>query len=172
MKDYTGPDWALMRYEGRFSKSAPCFISLQPLGREHADIIHKKALYVPFYLGYGSLICCNRLHSARPKWRGVDADPGWISVCRWGENRRCLSLSACHLAVSLSKACFYTSSERGHSGLPADTRIRTIVQLIGILWSYFGVHLGSANSPLYFACHSAISWHILGYHISDERGHP
>ena len=48
-------------------------------------------------------------------------------------------LSACHLAVSWSWECFHTSSERGHSGLPADVKIRTIDQLIGILWSYLGV---------------------------------
>ena len=80
--------------------------------------------------------------------------------------------SACHLAVSWNYASYHTSYERGHSGLPADINIRTIVQLIGILWSYFGVYLGSANIPLYFACHSATSWHIFGYHMSDERGHP
>ena len=44
--------------------------------------------------------------------------------------------------------------------------------LVGIFWSYFVVYLGSANSPFYFACPSATFWHILGYHISDERGHP
>ena len=47
--------------------------------------------------------------------------------------------------------------------------IRTVVQLISILWSYFGVLLGSAYSPLYFACHSSTSRHILGYHISDKQ---
>ena len=131
-------------------------------------------------MGYGGLICSKALQSDRPKWGGMYADPRWTSLCKtvsktmleWGENRRCLSLSACHLVVSLSRACYHTSYERGHSGLPADMKIRTIVQLIGILWSYFGVRLGSANSPLYFACHSSTSWHILGYHISDERGHP
>ena len=51
-------------------------------------------------------------------------------MLEWGENRRCLSLSACHLAVSLRSACYHTSYERGHLGLPAE--IRTIVQLIAI----------------------------------------
>ena len=55
------------------------------------------------------------------------------TMAEWGENRRCLSLSACHLAVSLSRICYHTSYERGHSGLHANMKIRTIVQLIGIL---------------------------------------
>ena len=50
-----------------------------------------------------------------------------------GENRRCLSISACHMAVSLSRTCYHTSNERGHSGLQADNKILTIIQLIGTL---------------------------------------
>ena len=49
------------------------------------------------------------------------------------------------LALSWSLGSYHTSSERGHSGLSPDMKIRTIVQLIGILWSYFGVYLGSRN---------------------------
>ena len=93
------------------------------------------------------------------------------TALNWWENMGCLHLSVYHLAVCLRWAGFHTSSERGHLGLSTDMKIRTIVQLIGILWSYFGVQLGSADSPFYFACHSATSWHILGYHISDGRGH-
>ena len=59
-------------------------------------------------------------------------------------------LSACHLAVSLSWVSYHTSFERGHTGLPADIKIRTIVQLIGILWLYFGVQLGSTNEAQHF----------------------
>ena len=87
------------------------------------------------------------------------------NIAWMGWKQEVSQLSACHLAVSLSRACYHTSYERGHSGLPADVKIRTIVQLIGILWSYIGVHLGSANIPFYFARHSATSLHILGYHI-------
>ena len=59
-------------------------------------------------------------------------------------------LSDCHLAVCWSSGNYHTSSERGHSELSTDMKIRTIVQLIGILWSYFGVYLGSANHLLHF----------------------
>ena len=34
------------------------------------------------------------------------------TMAEWGENRRCLSLSACHLAVSLSRICYHASYER------------------------------------------------------------
>ena len=119
---------------------------------------HMKAKDVPFHIWYGGLICIKAFQSDIPKWGGLFADPRWTSVCKtvsktlleWDENRRCLSLSACHLAVSLSRICYHASYERGHSGLPADTKIRTIVQLIGILWSYFGVQLGSTSEALHF----------------------
>ena len=64
--------------------------------------------------------------------------------------QRLPQLSNCHLAVSLSYASYHTSSERGDSGLPADIKIRTNVQLIGFLWSYFGIHLGSNNHAQHF----------------------
>ena len=86
--------------------------------------------------------------------------------------RECPDHSGCHLATCWSWASYHTSSEKGHPGLPTDIKIRNIVQLIGILWSYLEHFWGPANSPLYFACHSATSWHILGYYISGERGHP
>ena len=47
--------------------------------------------------------------------------------------RECSSLSGCHKAVSWSYPSYHTSSERGHSGLSADMKIRAMVQLIGIL---------------------------------------
>ena len=117
-----------------------------------------KAIYVLFHLIYGGLINSKGLQSDRPKWRGMHADPSQTSLCKavsktileWCENRRCLSLSACHLDVSLSWACYHTSYERGHPGLPVDMKISTNVQLIGILWSYFGVWLGSTSEALHF----------------------
>ena len=53
------------------------------------------------------------------------------------ENGSFPSLFDCHLAISQSSAACYTSFKRGDSGLPADVKIRTIFQLIGIVWSYF-----------------------------------
>ena len=54
------------------------------------------------------------------------------TVLQWGENKGCLHLSVCHLDINQSWLGCHTSSERGHSGLYADIKIWTIVQLIGI----------------------------------------
>ena len=69
------------------------------------------------------------------------------------ENRNWLSLSDCHLAVSWSGATHHTSFERGVSGLPADIKIRTVVQLIGILWSYFEYFWGLPMILNYLTSH-------------------
>ena len=55
----------------------------------------------------------------------------WLTVrCK----RRAIKVSVfLPVTVSLSYASYHTSSERGHSGLHAHIRIRSIVQLIGIL---------------------------------------
>ena len=55
------------------------------------------------------------------------------TVVERGENRKLSQLSVCCLTVSWIWASNYTSSERGHPGLPADMKIRSIVQLIRIL---------------------------------------
>ena len=94
---------------------------------------------------------------------------GMAVVERW-EDRGCLSLSGCHLAVSQSWAGYHTSSERGHSGLSADMKIWTMVQLIGILWSYFGMLWGLSKGLILLVCHLAISHWNQGYHISFGRG--
>ena len=82
-------------------------------------------------------------------------------------------LLVCQLAVSMSWVCFHTSSERGHSGLPADMKIRTIVQLIGILWSYFGVYLGSASVAQSFGlslCNPwGVDWSIITHMKKDIK---
>ena len=88
------------------------------------------------------------------------------------ENRSWLCLSDCHLAVSWSWAGHHTSFERGVSGLPADMKIRTIVQLIGILWSYFGMLWGLPTTLYILVCHSATFRDRPGYHMANERGHP
>ena len=51
------------------------------------------------------------------------------------------SLFYCQWAISQSSTACHTSFKRGDSGLPADVKIRTIFQLIGILWSYFWEYL-------------------------------
>ena len=109
------------KYEGGLNISLSAAISLQPLGEWHSEIPHMKAKDVPFQMGYGGLICSKALLCDEPKWGGRYADPRWTTVWKtvgktmldWGENRRCLSFSACHLAVSLSRICYHTSYERG-----------------------------------------------------------
>ena len=85
------------------------------------------------------------------------------------EIRSCFSLSGCHWAVSQSWEGYHTSFERGDSGLPADLKIRTVIQLIGTLWSYFGMLRGLANILNILVCHLPISHWCQGYHTSFER---
>ena len=151
-------------------------ITLHILAANQAYMAQMKAVYVPFHTVYSRLMCCQRLQSDRPKCWGRLAEVSHTSLCKsvsktiliCCENRECPSLSTCHLAVSWNYASYHTSYERGHSGLPADIKISKIFQRIGIIWSYFGVHLGSENMPLYFSCHSATSWYILDYYISEK----
>ena len=120
---------------------------------------------------YGSLICSKKWLSERPNWRGMFLRLEGETVLDWSENMSCLSLSGCHLAVSQSWAGYHISFERGDSGLPADIRIRTMVQLIGILWSYFEHFWGLSNRLILMVWHLAISHCNQGYHISFKRGH-
>ena len=52
-----------------------------------------------------------------------------------------VSLSGYHLVVFSSRTCYNISYEREHSGIPADMKIMTIGQLIGIMLSYFWSYL-------------------------------
>ena len=55
------------KYEGRLDKRFMNFVTLQPLVVDQAFVPYIKAIYVPFHLLYGSLICYQRLQSDRPK---------------------------------------------------------------------------------------------------------
>ena len=87
------PLWSTkeVKYEGRLARSYATFISMQPLGGEHANIPHIKAMDVPFLLIYGSLICAKRLQSERQNKVGCLQTPGrhqyliikYLSVGRW-----------------------------------------------------------------------------------------
>jgi len=125
-----------------------------------------------FQMRYGSLICSMKWLSERPNWRGMFLRLEGETVLDWCEDMSCFSISGCHLAVSQSWAGYHTSFERGDWGLPADMKIRTVIQLIGILWSYFGTFWGLPMKLNILACHSATPWHISSYHTPDERGHP
>ena len=54
-------------YEGTLHKRFMNFLTLQPLVVDQALMPYMKAMYVPFHLLYGSLICYQRLQSDRPK---------------------------------------------------------------------------------------------------------
>ena len=118
---------------------------------------------------YGRIICSKKWLSERPKWWGMFLRLEGETVLDWSENMHCLSLSGCHLAVSQSWAGYHTSFERGDSRLPADMKIRTVIQLIGILWSYFEYFWGVANILNILVCHLPISHRCQGYHTSFER---
>ena len=97
-----------------------------------------------------------------------------ISVVELCENRSCFNLSGCHLAVSQSWAGYHTSFERGDSGLPAGMKIRSVVQLIGILWSYFlwSYFRGLWKRLNILFCHSVTSRDRAVHFHSYKRGHP
>ena len=124
-----------------------------------------------FQMRYGSLLCSKNWLTERSNWRGMFLRLERTTVLEWCENKSCFSLSGCHLAVYQSWAGYHTSFERGESGLPADMKIRTIAQLIGILWSYFGMLWGLPKSLNILVCLYVTSCTILGYHTPDERGH-
>ena len=79
------------------------------------------------------LISSKKWLSERPNCWGIFLRLRGMTVVEWCENRGCFSLSGCHLAVSQSWAGYHTSSERGHSGLSADIRIKSVVQMEGII---------------------------------------
>ena len=119
---------------------------------------HVVPLYVTFFMvtipliiaknvPYGSLNCLTRLQNDRQKLRGMMADLRKTSLCKpvskiilfWCEKNR--SLFACHLVIFQSSTAHHASLKRRDSGLPADVKIRTIVQLVFILRSYFWEYL-------------------------------
>ena len=54
-------------YEGKDEKTCTALISLQPLVADQASMPHMRAMYVPFNMVYGRLMCYQRLQSDRPK---------------------------------------------------------------------------------------------------------
>ena len=157
----------------------PCEIGLFVPGLIYTYLSESFKIFVPhnaqdllFQMRYGSLICSKKWLSERPNWRGMFLRLEGETVLDWCENMSCFSLSGCHLAVSQSWAGYHTSFERGDWGLLADMKIRTVIQLIGILWSYFGTLRGLPTVSYILVCHSATPWSRSDYHISDERGHP
>ena len=54
-------------YEGKDEKTGTTFITVQPLVADQAYMPQMKAMYVPFHMGYGSLIYSKGLQNDRPK---------------------------------------------------------------------------------------------------------
>ena len=54
-------------YESCVIRSANLSLTLQPLVADQAYMVHMKAINVPFYLMYGSLMFSKGLQSDRPK---------------------------------------------------------------------------------------------------------
>ena len=102
---------------------------------------HTKVMYFRFYL---SLIYTKRLQSDGPKCQGMLADLSHSSVCKTVsktipiscENRECPGLSYNASIPHLKEII---------KSYLLIKKIRTFDQLIGILWSYFNVWLGSTN---------------------------
>ena len=136
-----------------------------------------KGIWVLFHMRYCSLVCSKEWLSDTPKWRGCLQTPEVLTVQISKQNNPVLMwkwefprFSACHFAVLWSWAGHHTSFERGYSGLPADMKIRTPIQLIGILWSYFGTLRGLPMRLDCLTCHLVISHRNQGYHTSFDRG--
>ena len=137
-----------------------------------------KGIDVLFHMVYGSFMCSEEALSDRSKCEGCLQISEMLTVRSSKHNSPVLMwkmefqrLSACHLAVCWNWAGYHTSFERGDSGLPADIRIRTMVQLIGILWSYFEHFWGLSNWLILMVWHLAISHWNKDCHISFQRRH-
>ena len=55
---------------------------MQPLVADQAYMPQMKAMYVPFHMGYGSLIYFKGLQNDRPKYRGMLAEVSQTSLCK------------------------------------------------------------------------------------------
>ena len=69
-------------YEAKDEKTGTTLIAMQPLVANRAYIPQMKAMCVPFHMVYGGFMCCQRLQSDRPKWRGSLAEVSQTSLCR------------------------------------------------------------------------------------------
>ena len=69
-------------YEAQDEKTGTTLIAMQPLVANQAYMPQMKAMCVPFHMVYGGFMCCQRLQSDRPKWRGSLAEVSQTSLCR------------------------------------------------------------------------------------------
>ena len=91
-----------------------------------------------------------RRNSTRLKWKHALLEPLWLSLGCFSELGRLT----------------YLIWKRNWE-VPADMKIRTVIQLIGILWSYFGTLRGLPTVSYILVCHSATPWSRSDYHTSD-----
>ena len=71
-----------MQYEAYKRKTGMTFIALQPLVPDQVVMPHMEAMYVPFHMGYCSLICYKGLQSERPKCLRELAEVSQTSLCK------------------------------------------------------------------------------------------
>ena len=69
-------------YEAYKQKTGMTLIALQPLVLDKVCMPHMEAMYVPFHMGYSSLICYRGLQSERPKCLRELAEVSQTSLCK------------------------------------------------------------------------------------------
>ena len=84
-------------------------------------------------------------------------------------NKGLLNLFYCHLAISWSWVGYHTSSERGISGLTANSNILNFFKQIAIFKHVFELGQPHQSEVQILGCHIATSYSRQGYHTSFER---
>ena len=72
----------MVEYEAEIVKRSMDSITVQPLVADEAFMPHMEAMYVPFHMGYCSLICYKGLQSERPKCLRQLVESSWTSLCK------------------------------------------------------------------------------------------
>ena len=70
------------KYEAYKRKTGMTLIALQPLVPDKVYMPPMEAMYVPFHMGYSSLICYKGLQSERPKCLRELAEVSQTSLCK------------------------------------------------------------------------------------------
>ena len=70
------------KYEAYKRKTGMTLIALQPPVPDQVFMPHMEAMYVPFHMGYCSLICYKGLQSERPKCLRELAEVSQTSLCK------------------------------------------------------------------------------------------
>ena len=133
-------------------------------------------MQVPFHMGYGSLMCFNRLQSDGPKCWASLVDPGVFQnmIIKYlsGGLQSWFSYQQVALGLlfqmrydSMSNSNKQTSDRQKALGTPIFTSKQDCFAYWFAQWAL----LGSANILFILVYHSVIPWSILSYSISYER---